>query len=211
LIPETVTELKSHPLISRNLAILRDKHSSNSIFRDAVKKLSYFLFYESSRALKTTSISVETPLIETTGIQFNQHIWLCPICRAGLGMLEPGLDLFPDASVGMIGLYRDEETFEPQFYYEKLPASFSETDFCFLIDPMLATGGSIDASLALMIKRGAKNITLLTLISAPEGLKLLTHKYPDVRIVTTSIDERLNNNNYILPGLGDAGDRFFNT
>ena len=204
-----VTELKSHPLVSHNLAILRHKDTDHQTFRMAAHRLSTMVIISATESLKTRESSVDTPLKKTTENVLAQEIWFIPVLRAGLAMVDVGLELMPDARVGFVGLFRDEETLTPNHYYKNLPDfSIIEHD-CYILDPMLATGGSSIAAIELIQSHGAKNISLLTLISAPEGIKEVFAKHSDVRIFTASIDEELNNQGYIVPGLGDAGDRYF--
>jgi len=206
-----VTELKSHPLVSHNLAILRSKEADNQRFREAAQRLSTMIYVAATETLDTIDKQVETPLKHTTERVLVDEVWLVPILRAGLAMVNVGLELIPEAHVGFVGLYRDEETLMPQYYYKNLPDFKKSTAACFVLDPMLATGGSVIAALDLLKENGAQNITLLTLICAPEGLKEVFAKHPDIHIFTASIDEQLNEAGYIIPGLGDAGDRYFGT
>jgi len=204
-----VTELKSHPLVSHNLAILRQKDTDHQTFRMAAHRLSTMVIISATESLKTLEQPVETPLRKTYENVLAEEVWFIPVLRAGLAMVDVGLELIPDAHVGFVGLFRDEATLTPKHYYKNLPA-FSEVEHnCFILDPMLATGGSSLAAIELIKSHGAKNISLLTLISAPEGIKEVFAKHSDVRIFTASIDEELNELGYIVPGLGDAGDRYF--
>ncbi|MEA3287067.1 MAG: uracil phosphoribosyltransferase [Candidatus Marinimicrobia bacterium] len=206
-----VTELKSHPLVSHNLAILRSKDTDNQRFREVAQRLSSLVLVSATEALNTVELVVETPQAGTIERVIAEDIWLIPILRAGLAMVDVGLKLLPDAHVGFVGLFRDEETLLPQHYYKNLPDFSESASSCFLLDPMLATGGSACAALDLLKSHGAKDIRLLTLISAPEGIKEVFSKHSDVSIFTASVDEHLNDLGYIVPGLGDAGDRFFGT
>lgn len=206
-----VTELKSHPLVSHNLAILRSKDTDSQRFRESAQRLSMMVLMAASESLNTVEQEVETPMEKTTEMVFAEDIWLVPILRAGMAMVDVGLELIPDAHVGMVGLFRDEKTLEPQHYYKKLPDYSQSAHSCFLVDPMLATGGSSVAAIDLLKAQGATDIRLLTLICAPEGIKEVFTKHPDVPIFTASVDERLNDVGYIVPGLGDAGDRYFGT
>ena len=206
-----VIELKSHPLVSHNLAILRSKGTDSQRFREAAQRLSSMVLMAATESLNTVEQSVETPLQKTTEMVFADDIWFIPVLRAGLAMVDIGLSLLPDAQVGFVGLYRDEESLEPQYYYKNLPDFSTSAHSCFLMDPMLATGGSACAAIDLLKARGASDVRLLTLICAPEGIKEVFTKHPDVSIFTASIDERLNEVGYIVPGLGDAGDRYFGT
>lgn len=198
----------NHPLISHDLGIMRDKDSSPAIFRQALKRITYQLFITATQELNTKDLMVETPLAVTKEKSVVGDIWLIPVLRAGLGMVDACWDIYPDARVGVIGLYRDEKTLMPQPYYQNLP-TFKALDTCFIIDPMLATGGSALAAIEFVKQKGAQTISLLALISAPEGLKIVHDAHPDVRLVSAKVDEKLNQVGYIVPGLGDAGDRIF--
>ena len=206
-----VIELKSHPLVSHNLARLRSKDTDSQGFRESAQRLSTLVLVAATDALKTVEQTVETPMKATREMVLADDIWLVPVLRAGLAMVDPGLALIPDAHVGFIGLYRDEATLQPQHYYKNLPELKASAHHCFLLDPMLATGGSAVAAIDLLKKDGATSISLLTLICAPEGIKEVFAKHPDVSIFTASVDEHLNDIGYIVPGLGDAGDRYFGT
>ena len=206
-----VTELKSHPLVSHNLALLRSKATDSQGFREAAKRLSQLVFVSSTESLNTVEQLIETPLKETVEQVLAEDIWLVPVLRAGLAMVDVGLDLIPEAHVGFIGLFRDETSLEPQYYYKNLPDFSRGAHQCYLLDPMLATGGSAVAAIDLLKEHGATNICLLNLISAPEGIKEVFAKHKDLSIFTASVDECLNDRGYIVPGLGDAGDRFFGT
>lgn len=206
-----VTELKYHPLVSHNLAILRNKDTSSHEFREAAKRLSTMVLVAATESLSALEQSVETPLKKTNEQVLAEEIWFVPILRAGLAMLDVGLTLIPDAHTGFIGLFRDEETLLPQHYYKNLPDFSKSANHCFIMDPMLATGGSSVAAIDLLQSHGASQISLLTLISAPEGIKEVYAKHPNISIFTASVDERLNEIGYIVPGLGDAGDRYFGT
>jgi len=206
-----VIELKSHPLVSHNLAILRSKDTNNQGFRAAAQRLSTMVLVAATESLNTVEQSIDTPMQKTTEMVLAEDIWFIPVLRAGLAMVDNGLMLLPDAHVGFVGIYRDEETLEPKHYYKNLPDYSESAHSCFLMDPMLATGGSACAALDLLKAQGASDIRLLTLICAPEGIKEVFVKHPDVSIFTASVDERLNDVGYIVPGLGDAGDRYFGT
>lgn len=164
-----------------------------------------------AESLNTVEQSLETPLQTTQEMTLADDIWLVPVLRAGLAMVDVGLDLMPQAHVGFIGLYRDEKTLEPQYYYQNLPDLTGTAHHCMLVDPMLATGGSAVAAIDLLKEKGASRVQLLTLICAPEGMKEVFAKHPDVSIFTAAVDDGLNELGYIIPGLGDAGDRFFGT
>ena len=206
-----VIELKAHPLVSHNLAILRSKDTDSQRFREAAQRLSTMVLVAATESLNTIEQTIETPLQKTTEMVFAEDIWFIPILRAGLAMVDIGLNLLPDAHVGFVGLFRDEATLEPQHYYKNLPDYSKSAHSCFLMDPMLATGGSASAAIDLLKAQGATDIRLLTLICAPEGIKEVFTKHPDVSIFTASVDDRLNDVGYIVPGLGDAGDRYFGT
>jgi len=206
-----VTELKSHPLVSHNLAILRSQETDSQRFRETAQRLSSLVFMSATESLNTVEQTLQTPLKKTTEQVIAEDIWFIPVLRAGLAMVDVGLKLIPDAHVGFVGLFRDEETLEPQYYYKNLPDFSESAHSCFVLDPMLATGGSASAALDLLKANGAVDIRLLTLISAPEGIKEVFDKHPDVSIFTASVDENLNELGYIVPGLGDAGDRYFGT
>lgn len=201
----------SHPLVQHKLSILRDKRTPTKQFREIVRELALFEGYEATRDLPLEDVPVETPLTETTGKRIaGRKAAVLPILRAGLGMVEGMLELMPAARVGHIGMYRDETTHKPHEYYCKVPADIDQRT-CLVVDPMLATGGSATAAIEYLRKRGARDIRLIVIIAAPEGIDAVLDADPDVRIFTCSIDERLNEDAYILPGLGDAGDRIFGT
>ena len=200
-----------HPLIKHKIAILRDKNTGMKEFRELVEEITTMMTYESMRDMKLVPIEVETPLERTTQYRVpEESIAIVPILRAGLGMVNGVHKVFPTARVGHIGMYRDEETLEPQEYYCKLPQGI-EDKTVFLIDPMLATGGSACDALAALKKRGCRKIKLMSIIAAPEGIKKVAETYPDVPVYVSTLDRQLNENGYILPGLGDAGDRLFGT
>ncbi len=206
-----VIELKSHPLVSHNLAILRSKDTESQRFREAAQRLSTIVLVSATDSLKTVEQEIETPIKQTVETVLAEEVWFIPVLRAGLAMVDVGLKLIPEAHVGFVGLYRDEKTLEPQYYYKNLPDFSRAAHSCFIMDPMLATGGSSVATIDLLKSHGATDIRLLTLICAPEGIKEVFAKHPDVSIFTASLDERLNESGYIVPGLGDAGDRYFGT
>ena len=200
-----------HPLVQHKLAILRDRATPTKIFKELVDEIAMLMAYEATSDLSLEPTPVETPLESTTGYRVaGKKLTLVPILRAGLGMVEGILRLVPAARVGHIGLYRDHDTLEPVDYYFKVPGDAAERDF-FLLDPMLATGGSAAAAVASLKRAGATRIRFLCLVAAPEGVRRLTAAHPDVPIYTASLDRRLNELGYILPGLGDAGDRLFGT
>ena len=200
-----------HPLIRHKLAIIRDKNTNTKQFREVVEELATLMAYESFKDVPTKKIIVETPLetVEQTVVRENS-IAIVPILRAGLGMVDGILSLFPAAKVGHIGLYRDEETFEPKEYYCKLPIGIEEK-VVMVVDPMLATGGSACDAITMLKKRGCKKIKLMSIIGAPEGVTKVAEAHPDVEIYVSTLDRCLNDHCYILPGLGDAGDRIFGT
>ncbi len=205
-----VIELK-HPLISHKLAILRDKKTGTKEFREIISELSSFLCYEALRDAKVTDVEIETPMAKTKGQMINEDNYaFVPILRAGTGMLEGLINVMPNAKIGHIGMYRNEETLEPVRYYYKVPKDIQNREVI-VLDPMLATGGSgIDAINSLK-ESGVTKIKFLCIIAAPEGIKRIQETHPDVQIYCTSIDEKLNEIGYIVPGLGDAGDRIFGT
>lgn len=202
--------LLSNPIIQSKVSIFRDKNCSCETFRKIVKDLSIFLCYEACKNFKLESYSVETPLEKTSGWKFESEISVVAVLRAGLGMVPGVLECIPDAHVGTIGMYRNEETLAPVEYYRKHHKNISDHNVL-LVDPMLATGGSACDSVKILKEAGAKNISFLCLISAPDGVKRLQSEHPDVSIYTSSLDDHLNDKGYIVPGLGDAGDRIFGT
>ncbi|MFO8068769.1 MAG: uracil phosphoribosyltransferase [Alkalibacterium sp.] len=200
-----------HPLIQHKLTIIRDKNTGTKYFREVVNEIARLLAYEVSREMPLQDIEIETPLVKTVQKQLaGKKVVIVPILRAGLGMVDGMLDLIPAAKVGHVGMYRDHETMEPVEYFVKLPSELSERELL-VVDPMLATGGSAVAAIDALKKRGATNIKFVCLVAAPEGVKVLQDAHPDVDIYTASLDEKLNEKGYILPGLGDAGDRLFGT
>jgi uracil phosphoribosyltransferase len=200
-----------HPLIQHKISIVRDKNTSVKDFRDLVQEIAGLMVYEISRNLPMEEISVETPLCTTRAFSLSgKKLAVVPVLRAGLGMVEGILRLIPNAKVGHIGLYRDPETLLPVDYYCKLPNDIGERDI-FVLDPMLATGGSASASISHIKKYGGRRITLVSLIAAPEGVQKVSNDHPEVDIFTAALDSHLNDHGYIVPGLGDAGDRLFGT
>lgn len=198
-----------HPLIQHKLTIMRRKGTPSKDFRVLLEEISMLMGYEVTRSLPLEDVEIETPICKTTQKRIaGKKLAIVPILRAGLGMVDGLLALVPVARVGHIGLYRDEETHEPVEYYCKLPKDIDER-FVIVVDPMLATGGSASDALNMIKRRGAKNIVLMCLVSAPEGVERLQRDHPDVEIYTAALDECLNENAYIVPGLGDAGDRIF--
>lgn len=203
--------LVDHPLVQHKLTIMRDERTGSKQFRELVKELALFEGYEATRDFPLEDAPVKTPICATTGKQIaGRKVAIVPILRAGLGMVDGLLELIPAARVGHVGMYRDEVTHEPHEYYAKLPAD-AEQRTCLVVDPMLATGGSATAAIDYLRGQGVKDVRLLVLVAAPEGIKTLLDHDPDVRLYTCSIDEGLNDAAYIVPGLGDAGDRIFGT
>jgi uracil phosphoribosyltransferase len=205
-----VTEV-THPLVQHKLGLLRDVTTTTQMFRQLVNELTLLLTYEATKDLATETVEIETPL-ETTPAQriSGKKVAICPILRAGMGMLDGVLSLISGARVGFIGLYRNEETLEPVEYYVKLPGDIAERDVI-LLDPMLATGNSTAAAVATVKAAGATSIRLIALIAAPVGIERIHRDHPDVHIVVAGIDRGLNEKGYIVPGLGDAGDRLYGT
>ena len=200
-----------HPLVSHKIALIRDKNTSASVFRTSIRELTYLEAFEATKHLKTKEITVETPLATTTGkIISGQEPVIVPILRAGLSMLEGMLEIIPNAAVAHLGMCRNEETREPMEYYAKMPSFIAERQVI-IIDPMLATGGSLKAAIANLRERGVKDIVAMVLVAAPEGVKAVLESDPEVRLFTCALDEGLNDRAYILPGLGDAGDRIYQT
>ena len=200
-----------HPLIRHKLAIIRNKNTDTKQFREIIGELATLMAYESFKDVPTQEIEVETPLEKTKQLVVKENsVAIVPILRAGLGMVDGILSLFPAAKVGHIGLYRDEETLEPHEYYCKLPKNI-ENKVVMVVDPMLATGGSACDAIKMLKKRGCKKIKLMSIIAAPVGVEKVAEAYPDVEIYVSTLDRCLNENGYILPGLGDAGDRIFGT
>lgn len=200
-----------HPLIQHKLTIIRDKNTGTKYFREVVNEIARLLAYEVSREMPLEDVVIETPLVKSTQKRLaGKKVVIVPILRAGLGMVDGMLDLIPAAKVGHVGMYRDHETMEPVEYFIKMPSDLPERELL-VVDPMLATGGSAVAAIDALKKRGATNIKFVCLVAAPEGVKVLQEAHPDVDIYTASLDEKLNEKGYILPGLGDAGDRLFGT
>ena len=199
-----------HPLVSHRVALMRDRETPPKLFRELVNEITTFLAYEALRDLRTDRIPVTTPVAETTGECISERVVIVPILRAGMGMLDAMLHVLPYAKVGVLGMQRNEETAEPIPYYAKVPSA-KDGELAIVIDPMLATGGSACDAIQQLKKLGYARIKFLNLIAAPEGLARLEREHPDVQVVTAAKDERLNSNFYIVPGLGDAGDRIFGT
>ncbi len=205
-----VTQI-AHPLILHKLAFIRDKETGSKDFRELVQEVSMLMGYEVTRDFQLEEVEIETPICKTKCKMLSgKKVAIVPILRAGLGMVDGVLKLIPAAKVGHIGLYRDEKTLKPVEYFCKLPQDIGERDII-VTDPMLATGGSATDAISMLKNRGAKNIRLMCLIAAPEGIKTVMDAHPDVDIYVAAIDEKLNEHGYIVPGLGDAGDRLFGT
>ena len=203
--------LLNHPLIQHKITFLRDKNTTTSDFRRIVKELAQMEGYEALRHLETTEIKITTPIEETTApIVSKNKLCFVPILRAGLGMVDGMLDLIPGTKVGHIGLYRDEKTHKPHFYYFKAPKDLADKEI-FILDPMLATGGSAMDAVKLLQEKGAKKINLICIIASPEGVVNFCKKYPDIQVFAGALDRCLNDSAFICPGLGDAGDRIFGT
>ena len=203
----------NHPLIQHKLTIVREKECGTKVFREVVSEIAMLMAYEVTRDMPLEDIEIETPLVKTTQKTLSgKKVAIIPILRAGLGMVDGFLAMLPAAKVGHIGMYRDHETLEPVEYFVKLPTDIQERQL-FIVDPMLATGGSAIAAIEALEKRGASPSAMkfICLVAAPEGVDALHAAYPDVDIYAASLDERLDENSYILPGLGDAGDRLFGT
>lgn len=199
----------NHPLVQHHLVSLRDRKTRPGAFRRMVERLSMLLVYEAAKDFRTTPVRVRTPLAEAKGKVLRQRIGLVPILRAGLGMVDPVFNLISGAEVWHLGIYRDEKTHKPVEYYSKLPEG-KPVDIALILDPMLATGGSASAAAETLKRWGVKRIKMLCMIAAPEGIRKLHKLFPDVQIYTCAVDDRLNHKAYIVPGLGDAGDRIFN-
>lgn len=201
----------NHPMVQHKLTILRDKNTGVKEFREVVEELALFMGYEVTRNLPLEDIEIETPICKTTAkVISGKKLGIIPILRAGLGMVDGLLNLVPTAKVGHIGLYRDPETLKPVEYYCKLPTDVAERDLI-VLDPMLATGGSAIAAITFLKDKGAKSIRLVNLLAAPEGIDAVVSAHPDIEIYVAAVDEKLNDHGYIVPGLGDAGDRLFGT
>ena len=202
-----------HPLIQHKLTMIRQKDCGTKVFREVVNEISMLMAYEVSRDLPLEDVEIETPLVKTTlKTLAGKKVAIIPILRAGLGMVDGILELIPAAKIGHVGRYRDHDTLQPVEYFVKLPSDISERQL-FVVDPMLATGGSAVAAIDALLKRGAQpnSIKFCCLVAAPEGVKVLQDAHPEIDIYAAALDERLNENGYILPGLGDAGDRLFGT
>jgi len=201
----------NHPLLQHKLTLIRDKNTGTKEFKELVKEVSMLMAYEVTRELPLEEVEIETPVCKTkTKVIAGRKLAIVPILRAGLGMVDGFLSLLPAAKVGHVGLYRDPETLEPVEYYCKLPTDVHERELI-IVDPMLATGGSAKAAIRFVKDRGATNIKLVCLIAAPEGIESVHKEHPDVDLYAAAVDECLNDHAYIVPGLGDAGDRLFGT
>ena len=208
--PAPTVHVSQHPAVLHKLAILRDERTEPKKFREVVRELSWLLGYEALADARVRPLEVRTPLETMTGNELADRIGLIPILRAGLGMVDAMLELMPTAQVWHLGLFRDERTLRPVEYYNRLPDS-ATVDLCLILDPMLATGGSATAAIEVLKRWGAVRIKLVNLIAAPEGVQAVTTAHPDVEIHCAALDRQLNAVGYILPGLGDAGDRQFGT
>ena len=204
--------IMNHPLISHKLAIIRDENTSANEFRALVSEVASLMTYDMTRELKLKKVPVKTPICETVCEMLDSPVILVPILRAGLGMVDGISKLIPTAKIGHVGLYRDEETHEPHTYYSKFPKeTFYDDAKVFVLDPMLATGGSASAACTILKRMGCKNICYIGLVGAPAGVERLQKDHPDVDIFLAALDDKLNENCYIVPGLGDCGDRLFGT
>jgi len=200
-----------HPLIQNKLTIIREKNCGTKVFREVVNEIAMLMAYEVSRDMPLEDVVIETPMGKSTQKTLSgKKVAIIPILRAGIGMVDGILELIPAAKVGHVGLYRDEETLQPHEYFVKLPEDIASRQL-FVVDPMLATGGSAIMAIDSLKERGASNIKFVCLVAVPEGVKALQEAHPDVDIYTAALDERLNEDGYIVPGLGDAGDRLFGT
>ena len=200
-----------HPLIQHKIGIIRKQETSSKEFREMIGEIAMLMCYEATRDLKLEDVEITTPITKTTVKELaGKKLAVVPILRAGLGMVEGMLAMIPAAKVGHIGLYRDPETLVPVEYYCKLPADCSERDI-FVVDPMLATGGSADAAIQMLKEKGVRNIRFMCIIAAPEGVERMQKEHPDVDLYIGALDDHLNDHKYIVPGLGDAGDRIFGT
>ncbi len=202
--------VSSHPAVLHKLSLLRDANTDPKLFRELVREISWLVGYEALADARLSAVRVQTPIEETDGARLADRIGLVPILRAGLGMVDAMLELMPTAQVWHLGLFRDERTLRPVEYYNKLPNS-TTVDLCLILDPMLATGGSATAAIEVLKRWGAERIKLVNLIAAPEGARAVHEAHPDVPVYTAALDRQLNEKGYIMPGLGDAGDRQFGT
>lgn len=205
-----MAELIDHPCVQHKLAIIRDVNTGHKRFRELATEITKFICYEALKNIKTREVVVQTPVAEATCRKIDTDLVVVPILRAGVGMLEGILELVPTARVGFVGLYRDEETKLPVTYYERFPPQI-KGGTCIIIDPMIATGGSTVAAIEKLKDKGADDIVVICIVTCPEGIALVETEHPDVPIYAAAIDEKLNEKKYIVPGLGDAGDRLFGT
>ncbi|MBC8370330.1 MAG: uracil phosphoribosyltransferase [Planctomycetes bacterium] len=201
--------LLEHPIVASLLTRLRNKNTSTVEFRNIVRQLTIFLGVDATKDVTTRELTIETPVAEFKGVELAPTLAIVPVLRAGLGMAEPLFEIIPEAKVRHLGLFRDEETLQPVTYYEKL--GNTPADICLLVDPMLATGGTAVAAIDILKKWGATDIRFLAILAAPEGIAAVEKAHPDVKIYLAALDDHLNDNGYIVPGLGDAGDRQYNT
>lgn len=199
-----------HPLVKRDLTLLRDRNTSTALFRMAMNRVAIVLAYHALDRLPVAEIEIETPIQHTIGYRAATDVVVVPILRAGLSLMDALITFIPDAKIGHLGMYRDEKTFKPVDYYSKIPSEISGA-FVLVIDPMLATGGSALDAIGFLKAKGAKNLRFVCLIASPEGISRVHSEHPDVSIVTAAVDEKLNEHAFIVPGLGDAGDRYFGT
>lgn len=207
---KTMLHCSSHPLIAREMTVLRDSRTPPDAFRRALHRASQFLAVEATSQLELDDVEVDTPLERTAAKRLRHPVILVPVLRAGLGMVEAFLQMIPEAHVGHIGLYRNEQTLQPVEYYARYPERISDADV-FILDPMLATGGSAVAAAEILRRQGASRVRLVVLVAAPEGVQRMQDAFPDIDIHTAALDRGLNEHGYIVPGLGDAGDRVFGT
>jgi len=205
-----MAELIDHPCVQHKLAIIRDADTGHKKFRELATEITEFVCYEALKNIKTKEVTVQTPVAEATCRMLDTDLVVVPILRAGVGMMEGILELVPTARVGFVGLYRDEETKLPVTYYERFPPQI-KGGTCIIIDPMIATGGSTAAAIDKLKENGAGNIVVICIVTCPEGIALVEAEHPDVPIYAAAIDDKLNEKKYIVPGLGDAGDRLFGT
>ncbi len=208
---ENKVHIMDHPLIQHKTALIRDKNTGSKDFRELVEEIAMLMAYEVTRDFPLKDVEIETPMQKATfKMMEGKNVAIIPILRAGLGMVNGMLNIMPAAKVGHIGLYRDPETLKPVDYYCKLPVDIEERE-AIIVDPMLATGGSANEAIAILKRANAKNIKLVCLIAAPEGIKTIQDEHPDIDLFVAAVDDKLNDHCYILPGLGDAGDRLFGT
>lgn len=205
-----VTTVLDHALINHKLSIMRDKNTNTIVFKENLDEIAMLMAYEVTKDLPLVEYSIETPICKTVGKKLAKQIILVPILRAGIGLVDGFRRIIPSAKVGHIGLQRDEETLQPIEYYAKFPKGIEDA-IVIVVDPMLATGGSASATITSLKKRGAKNIHLVCLLAAPEGVAVIEKEHPDVNLTLAALDDKLNSKGYIVPGLGDAGDRLFGT